>query len=744
MVHFPASLASAPLVHLLGAAALLTTSFAPLAQPGPADALAAGAQAERRGEYVLAAEQYAAAADAGVDDPLAARLDQARAALLAGDSSGARQVLEPAVESAPNDATSLPPAIFLLGVARKADGDCPAAVEAFDVYLASGRASLAAYAQLQRAACFERAGDAAAQLQAANAALAVPGIARLVRVDALERAATALSRLGRKPEALDRYTQLLELAATRTYRSEMLYLTGALARDLGRDAVAIERFRAIVVEYPDLPRAPTALEHLTQLGQAGVISPLQAGLVRLNARDYEAAKALFAQVPASSPDAGAARFNHAVARLRSEGDDTAALAEMVALAESDRSWAGAALIRVARVYEQEDKPTNAEAMYQRLAQLDPSSDQLPAANTRLGILRYARGDMGGALAAFEAALDPARKPTAAAQAKAQLWRGKVLASQKGAASAEARSAWTRAAELLPDGYDGFRAMDLLAGRAVATAITATRPLSALDLSAPDAAALAEWMNAQLKSTPAALAAEVGADVNVARADELLALGLRDEATWELEPVAARYTQQKDVPRLWALADWAARRTLYDRTITYGRQARDLTGAGLLSLPKAVQREVYPAGWGDLVFAEAAKQQLDPLLLLGLVRQESSFTAAAVSSARATGLTQVTPGTGAEIARRLGRAGFNAEELKRPGVSLEFGAYYLSAQLSAFNGRILPALAAYNAGGGNAAAWLKAYGDDPDLFVERIPFSETQTYVRAVYENYRLYQSLYGG
>ena len=36
-----------------------------------------------------------------------------------------------------------------------------------------------------------------------------------------------------------------------------------------------------------------------------------------------------------------------------------------------------------------------------------------------------------------------------------------------------------------------------------------------------------------------------------------------------------------------------------------------------------------------------------------------------------------------------------------------------------------------------------FGDDPDVLVEQIPFTETQTYLRIVYDNYWHYQALYG-
>ena len=55
-----------------------------------------------------------------------------------------------------------------------------------------------------------------------------------------------------------------------------------------------------------------------------------------------------------------------------------------------------------------------------------------------------------------------------------------------------------------------------------------------------------------------------------------------------------------------------------------------------------------------------------------------------------------------------------------------------------------ALAAYNAGASRVARWVQRPGaDDPELFAEWIPFTETRDYVRAVQRNASVYRSLYG-
>jgi soluble lytic murein transglycosylase-like protein len=125
-----------------------------------------------------------------------------------------------------------------------------------------------------------------------------------------------------------------------------------------------------------------------------------------------------------------------------------------------------------------------------------------------------------------------------------------------------------------------------------------------------------------------------------------------------------------------------------------------TGASLAGVP-----------YGDEITAAAQRHGIDPALLAGLVRQESNFTAAAVSPAGARGLTQLMPGTA---------AGLGVTDPRDPVQAIEGGARYLAQQLKAFGGDATLALAAYNAGPGA----VQRYGGVP-------PYAETQAYVRKV-------------
>jgi soluble lytic murein transglycosylase len=130
-------------------------------------------------------------------------------------------------------------------------------------------------------------------------------------------------------------------------------------------------------------------------------------------------------------------------------------------------------------------------------------------------------------------------------------------------------------------------------------------------------------------------------------------------------------------------------------------------------------------------------------MLALMRQESTFNPGATSSADARGLTQVVPATGELLAQQLGYQQFDADDLYRPIVSIQFGATFLNETLGRYGGRVYPALAAYNAGPGASDDWLTTYGDDMDVWAERIPYPETYGYVQKVFTFYGRYRLVYG-
>ena len=164
---------------------------------------------------------------------------------------------------------------------------------------------------------------------------------------------------------------------------------------------------------------------------------------------------------------------------------------------------------------------------------------------------------------------------------------------------------------------------------------------------------------------------------------------------------------------------------------------------LLGAPRVVQKLLYPLAYFDLVAPAARQYGVNPLLLLGMMKQESAFEPRAQSSANARGLTQFIPDTARAVAAELQWPNWTWEDMNRPYVSVPFGAHYLSGLIRTFRGNYHFALAGYNGGPGNVLRWAKGdWSRDLDLFVEEIGFVETRTYVKIVSGNFELYKAIY--
>ncbi len=141
--------------------------------------------------------------------------------------------------------------------------------------------------------------------------------------------------------------------------------------------------------------------------------------------------------------------------------------------------------------------------------------------------------------------------------------------------------------------------------------------------------------------------------------------------------------------------------------------------------------------------------MDHAAIYAIARQESHFQVDAVSSAGARGLMQLMPATAKETAGKIG-VSYSQSRLTSDGeYNALLGSTYLKGQLDSFNGSLVLAAAAYNAGAGNARKWINMFGDprsesiDPVVWVELIPFQETRKYVQRVVGNYLVYRARLG-
>lgn len=141
---------------------------------------------------------------------------------------------------------------------------------------------------------------------------------------------------------------------------------------------------------------------------------------------------------------------------------------------------------------------------------------------------------------------------------------------------------------------------------------------------------------------------------------------------------------------------------------------------------------FPLAYRDGIEKHARQRDLDLAWVFSVVRQESAFVEDARSPAGALGLMQVMPVTGRETARALGMKNFSAAQLTHSSTNLPIGTAYLRRMLNYFDGNMVLATAAYNAGPGNVSRWLPPGGcTEPDIWIEQIPFAETRKYVQRI-------------
>ncbi|MER9397371.1 lytic transglycosylase domain-containing protein [Mesorhizobium sp. M0615] len=139
------------------------------------------------------------------------------------------------------------------------------------------------------------------------------------------------------------------------------------------------------------------------------------------------------------------------------------------------------------------------------------------------------------------------------------------------------------------------------------------------------------------------------------------------------------------------------------------------------------------------------------LAYAIARQESEFNVGAVSSAGARGLLQLMPGTAKQLAKKAGLS-FSQDRLTSDaGYNATLGAAFLGEQLDRFGGSYVLTFAGYNAGPNRASQWVAKYGDPRGKgidavvdWIERIPYTETRSYVQRVMENYEVYKMRISG
>ncbi len=217
-------------------------------------------------------------------------------------------------------------------------------------------------------------------------------------------------------------------------------------------------------------------------------------------------------------------------------------------------------------------------------------------------------------------------------------------------------------------------------------------------------------------------------LGAARAQELLALGLREEAKEQWQHTL----NQADLSGQMALGMLALQRGWPD----FGVDAAIAGG----NWDRLDLRFPY-AFWKE--FQTAAKDtEQDPFVLIALARRESSLNPLARSKVGARGLMQLMPATARSVAKENGVSYRGVTTLYEPQVNIAWGTSYYAGLVERYDGNRVKALAAYNAGPSRVSRWLSD-SQSVDQWVDSLPFAETREYVQAVL-TYRVIYRLRAG
>jgi soluble lytic murein transglycosylase len=370
----------------------------------------------------------------------------------------------------------------------------------------------------------------------------------------------------------------------------------------------------------------------------------------------------------------------------------------------------------------------------------PNDERAMRALFLAGVTRYQMGENQQALDLFTRQLG--MSVALGDRAMSYLWIGKALDGMGDQSSAQAN--WEQAASTDPTGYYSERARDILLAR---TPFTPPQTYDlAYDLEGERLKA-EEWMRTTFGLAPETDFNGLGDLANnpsVIRGNELWALGLYDEARNEFE--AVRTAVAADAVASYRITNYLVKLGLYRSAIFAARQVLDLAGmddASTMNAPAYFNHVRFGTYFDNLILPAAQEYNFNPLFVFSVVRQESLFESFIRSSAAASGLMQIIPATGQEIASNLGwPENYSNDDLYRPIVNIRFGIDYLDTQRNTFKGDLYAALAAYNGGPGNALRWKNLAPNDQDLFLELIDFSETRDYIRRIYEIFSIYRRIY--
>ncbi len=564
--------------------------------------------------------------------------------------------------------------------------------------------------------------------------------------------AETLFQDGQFRAALETYRHFIENYPEGSDSLKASYKIAACIEKLGDFNGAAAALRVLWLKYPGRDVAREAEADIERLRKSGAtVQPYTAeemfarGIALLDLKKYRDALAVFSSIPAGSlPEKyrGKLAFKSAMAlylskknteaeqafaRLASQespyreyaleayywhartlerlGRDESACAALLKLAETrpDSDLADDALYQAGLILNKSGNKSKAREVFDRLLRTYPHSSLSSRVLWESGWSRYRAGDYPAAADMFGRLTDDGTY-----REKALYWQVRSLE-----AAGSGESARRVLAHLLDEYPTGFYALNLEKEKGLNSGTTPSLGRNIL--------------------------ATIPIPRGFERAKSLISLGLHEEARMEISATRNRISSGSsgimDIARLYlAMEDYRSAMRLYSQKNSAQKAERSPQTWAIL----------YPPAFAETVSRNAVDNRISENLAYALIRAESNFFAEARSPVGALGLMQLMPATAKDTARQM-RETVTIPQLTIPEVNVRIGTRYLKGLLNRFNGNLVSAIAAYNAGPSPVLRWRKNLsGLREDEFIESIPYGETREYVKRVLAGMEIYRRLYGG
>lgn len=157
----------------------------------------------------------------------------------------------------------------------------------------------------------------------------------------------------------------------------------------------------------------------------------------------------------------------------------------------------------------------------------------------------------------------------------------------------------------------------------------------------------------------------------------------------------------------------------------------------------LKRFIFPLKYFDIIKEASKNYNLDPYLVLSIIRAESGFNQSVTSAKQAKGLMQIIDSTAEEMDDNESLLS-DETDIYNETTNITLGCKYLASLIKRYQGNYYLAIIAYNAGMGNVDKWINEgiLESNLDYCSNDIPFNETRKYLKKVINSYKMYRVLY--